>query len=193
MEISWKFARIWPVRIVRGWGAHYGRTSQLIQNGLGGVMIRVLVADDQQLFRTGLIRVFSDVPNVSIVGEAATGEDAVASARHLKPDIVLMEILLSGMGGLEATQRIVRFEPAPRVIALTHCVNAPYPAQMLKAGARGYLSKNVDQAELLLAIRRVFGGQRYVCHDVAQELASYAYEMHTAVRLIPCRIEKCKS
>jgi two-component system, NarL family, invasion response regulator UvrY len=141
-------------------------------------MIRLLVADDQQLFRTGLIRVFDDVPNVSIVGEAATGEDTVASARSLKPDIILMEILLGGMGGLEATQRIVRFEQAPRVIALTHCVNAPYPAQMLKAGARGYLSKNVNQAELLLAIRRVFGGQRYVCHDVAQELASYAYEMH---------------
>lgn len=142
-------------------------------------MIRIVLADDQLLFRTGLARLLQDVPNVAIVGEAESGDDALYLARDLKPDIVLMELSLSGMGGLEATQRIARLEPAPRVVALTNCVDAPYPAQMLKAGAYGYLSKRVEQQELLLAIRRVFSGRRYVCNDIAQDLASYAYDGHS--------------
>jgi DNA-binding NarL/FixJ family response regulator len=142
-------------------------------------MIRALIADDQQLFRTALERIIQDISNVVVVGEASSGDEAVKLTRELKPDIVLMELMLSGMGGLEATRRIVRFDPAPAVIALTNCVEPPYPAQMLKAGAKGYLTKNIDQAELILALRRVFSGKRYVCHEVAQDLASYAYESNS--------------
>ena len=142
-------------------------------------MIRIVLADEQQLFRTGLVQIFKDVANVSVVAETASGDDTVMAAKSLKPDIVLMELALSGMGGLEATQRITRMDYPPRVIALTNCVDAPYPAQMLKAGAHGYLSKSVDQAELMLAIRRVFSGRRYICNDIAQDLASYAYDDHS--------------
>lgn len=145
----------------------------------GVEMIRIVLADDQLLFRTGLVRLLKDQPNIAIVAEANSGEEAVHLARDLKPDIVLIELALAGMGGLEATQRITRLEPAPRVVALTNCTDAPYPAQMLKAGAYGYLSKSVDQQELLVAIRRVFSGRRYVCNEIAQDLASYAYDSHS--------------
>lgn len=141
-------------------------------------MIRILVADDQQLFRQAIIRLIEDLSNIAIVGEAANGDDAISQAKALRPDIVLMEVLLGGTGALEATQRIRRIECSPKIIALTRCAQAPYPAQMLKAGASGYLTKNIDKPELVLAIRRVYQGRHYVCNEVAQDLASYAYENH---------------
>lgn len=141
-------------------------------------MIRIVVADDQQLFRQAIIRLMQDLPSIAIVGEAVDGDDAINQAKALRPDIVLMEVLLGGMGALEATQRILRIDCSPKVIALTRCAEAPYPAQMLKAGASGYLTKNIDKPELLLAIRRVYQGRHYVCNEVAQDLASYAYETH---------------
>ncbi len=139
-------------------------------------MIRIIVADDHALVRRGLVQVLSAVSNVQIVGEASSGEEAVQLARSLEPDIVLMDIIMPGMGGLEATQRIVRQQQHTAVIALTACSEPPFPAQMLKAGALGYLTKNVEVAELEKAIRRVFAGKRYVCNEVAQDLASYAFE-----------------
>ncbi len=139
-------------------------------------MIRIVLADDHRLFRLAITRMLDAAPNIAIVGEAATGEQAISLVRELSPDIVLMDILMPGMGGLEATQRITRSGGKAAVIALTGCVDAPFPAQMLKAGALGYLTKNVELTELELAIKRVFAGKRYVCNEVAQELASYAFE-----------------
>ena len=139
-------------------------------------MIRVLLVDDHALVRQGLAHIISALVNVQVVGEASNGEEAVQLSRSLQPDIVLMDILMPGMGGLEATQRIVRQEHNSAVIALTACAEAPFPAQMMKAGALGYLTKNIDVMELEKAIRRVFAGKRYVCNEVAQDLASYAFE-----------------
>jgi two-component system invasion response regulator UvrY len=142
----------------------------------GGEMIRIIIADDHALVRHGLNKILSGMPNVQVVGEAATGEEAVQLTRSSQPDIVLMDVIMPGMGGLEATQRITHQDNRTRVIALTACVEPPFPAQMLKAGAFGYLTKNVEVSELELAIRRVFAGKRYVCNEVAQDLASYAYQ-----------------
>jgi two-component system invasion response regulator UvrY len=139
-------------------------------------MIRVILADDQHLVRTCIASMLDSMPNITVVGEVADGEQAVHLARTERPDIVLMEILMPGMGGLEATQRIVRHGDHARVIALTSCVDAPLPAQMMKAGAHGYLSKNVEPAELEEAIRRVYLGKRFVCNEVAQALANYAFD-----------------
>ena len=139
-------------------------------------MIRILIADDHSLVRVGLIHILSNLANVQLVGEAGSGEEAVQLARSLQPDIVLMDIIMPGMGGLEATARITRQESHTAVIALTACTEPPFPAQMLKVGALGYLTKNVPVAELELAIRRVFAGKRYVCNEVAQDLASYAFK-----------------
>ncbi len=139
-------------------------------------MIRIITVDDHALVRECLVRALSKMSNIQVVGEAEDGEAGVRLARELNPDVVLMDIVMPGMGGLEATQRIVRHSDRTAVIALTACKEAPFPAQMLKAGARGYLTKGVSMRELEAAIRRVFAGKRYVCTEVAQELASYAYE-----------------
>lgn len=136
--------------------------------------MRVLVADDQSLVRAGFVGLLRDMAQVQVVGEASSGDEAVALCRELNPDIVLMEVVLPGMGGLEATQRITSYDRFTSVIALTNCTQPPFPAQMLKAGATGYLTKQVTPTELEQALRRVFLGKRYVCHSIAEDLASYA-------------------
>ena len=138
-------------------------------------MIRIVLVDDHTLVRAGLAALLANIANVQLVGEASSGEEAVQLARSLQPDIVLMDILMPGMGGLEAAARILRLEQHTAVIALTACSEPPFPAQMLKVGALGYLTKTVSVSELELAIRRVFAGKRYVCNEVAQDLASYAF------------------
>lgn len=139
-------------------------------------MIRIICVDDQGLVRQGIVALLKQLTNVQVVGEAASGEEAIQLARTLSPDIVLMDIVMPGMGGLEATQRIIRQQQRTAVIALTAYGDAPFPAQMMKAGALGYLTKGVELQELEKALRRVYAGKRYVCNEVAQELASYAFE-----------------
>jgi two-component system invasion response regulator UvrY len=139
-------------------------------------MIRVVHADDHRLFRLGLAELLRAMHGIQIVGTAETGEDAISQVRSLRPNTVLMDVLMPGMGGLEATARILKSEPSTAVIALTECTEVPFPAQMLKAGALGYLTKDVEVQELEQAIKRVFMGRRYVCNHVAQELACYAFD-----------------
>lgn len=139
-------------------------------------MIRTLIVDDHRLFRVSLNKLLGAAPNISVVGEATDGESALRQARELRPDIVLMDILMPGMGGLEATQRLVRVQPTSKVIAVSSCSEQPFPGQMLKAGAQGYLTKDVGQDELILAIKRVFAHKRYVCTQVAQDLAAQAFD-----------------
>lgn len=139
-------------------------------------MIRIVHADDHKLFRLGLTELLQSMQGIQLVGTAESGEDAVSQVRALRPNIVLMDVLMPGMGGLEATSRILKSEPSTAVIALTECTEPPFPAQMLKAGALGYLTKDIGLDELEQAIRRVFMGRRYVCNEVAQELACYAFD-----------------
>lgn len=139
-------------------------------------MIRILVVDDHQLFRAGLRRLVEAVAGIAVVGEADSGEGALALARELNPDVVAIDVLMPGIGGLEATRRLTRIDRAPRILALSSCVEPPFPAQMLRAGATGYASKNISPDELITAIKRVYVGHRYLSHDIAQDLASYAFE-----------------
>lgn len=142
-------------------------------------MIRTILVDDHQLVRQAIKELLQQASNISVVGEAGSGEQALSLVRELRPDIVLMDILMPGMGGLEATTRIARNAQGPKVIALTSCTEPPFPSQMLKAGAAGYLTKNIAASELITAIKRVFAGKRYICNEIAQELASYAFEEQT--------------
>ena len=139
-------------------------------------MIQVLIVDDHRLFRIGIMKMLHDVTGIRIVGEASSGEEAVRVCRELAPDVVLMDLCMPGIGGLEAIRRIVRLETGIRVIAVTAYEEKPFPSQVLKAGAFGYLTKSVNAEELQSAIRKAFLGKRYLSSEIAQQLAVTAYE-----------------
>ena len=134
-------------------------------------MIKVLLADDHELVRTGLARMLYDVANVEVVGEAENGEDAVKLTRRLEPDVVLMDVIMPGIGGLEATRRICQSTPDIKVIVVTSVDDDIYPARLLQAGAAGYVTKGADLDEMVKAIQQVSRGQRYISPDIAQKLA----------------------
>ena len=141
-------------------------------------MIRVLLVDDHKLFRMGLRRMLEDCKGIRVIAEADSGETAVRFAREERPNVVLMDICMPGIGGLEATRRISRMELDIKVVAVTACDDNPFPMQVLRAGAAGYLSKGVGTDELVTAIRRVFVGKRYLSADIAQDLAVSAFDDH---------------
>lgn len=139
-------------------------------------MINVLVVDDHDLVRTGIRRMLADVSGVSVVGEAGSGEEALLRVRELKPDLVLMDVKMPGIGGLEATRKINRSHPDIKVIAVTACDEEPFPSRLLQAGASGYLTKGAALEEMIKAIRQVFNGQRYISADIAQQLALKSFQ-----------------
>ena len=139
-------------------------------------MIRLLIADDHKLFRIGLQKMLREAQDIKVVGEARSGEEAVALTRELAPNVVLMDICMPGIGGLEATRRITQRDSGVRVVMLTGFEESPYPLQALKAGAVGYLTKTVDADELLKAIKRLILGKRYLSGEIAQQLAVTSFE-----------------
>ena len=134
-------------------------------------MIKVLVVDDHDLVRTGITRMLGDQEGIRVVGQADCGEEAVRLARELSPDVVLMDIKMPGIGGLEATRRMLRQDDGLRVIAVTVCEDEPFPSRLLHAGAAGYLSKGADLEEMVRAIKVVSTGQRYISPEIAQAMA----------------------
>lgn len=141
-------------------------------------MITVLVADDHAMVRTGISRMLDDADDIQVVGEACSGEEAVARCRELKPDIVLMDIRMPGMGGLEATRKLQQVVPETRIIAVSACEQEPIPSRLMKAGASAFLSKGggADAAEeIIRAVRQVAQGKRYLSPAIAQTLALKNY------------------
>lgn len=134
-------------------------------------MIKVLIVDDHELIRTGINRLLADFEKIKVVGEAESGEEAVAKARDLRPDVVLMDANMPGIGGLEATRRLIRFDPDIKVIAVTVHNEEPYPTKFMQAGAAGYITKGADIKEMVIAIRQVNSGKRYITPDIAQQMA----------------------
>ena len=139
-------------------------------------MIRVLVVDDHDLVRTGISRMLADISGLQVIGQADSGEDAIRKARELKPDVVLMDVKMPGIGGLEATRKLLRSYPDIKVIAVTICEEDPFPTRLLQAGAAGYLTKGAALEEMVQAIRMVFGGQRYISPQIAQQLALKSFQ-----------------
>ncbi len=139
-------------------------------------MIRVLIVDDHRLVRIGLKRMLTDLHGIAVVGEADSGERALLTARELKPNVVLMDLRMPGIGGLEATRRLQRVDAGIRVLIVTACDGEPYPGQAMKAGASGYVTKGASADELETAIRRVFLGHRYMSDTVAQQVALRSFE-----------------
>lgn len=134
-------------------------------------MITVLLVDDHDLVRVGLRRLLTDIKGISVIGEAKSGEESVRIARELRPDVVLMDVKMPGIGGLEATKKITRLDSNIKVIAVTVYGEEPFPSRLLQAGASGYLTKGSSIDEMIKAIKTVFEGQKYLSSEVAQQLA----------------------
>ena len=133
--------------------------------------IRVYVVDDHALVRAGMRMILSAEADIEVVGEAECGEDALPQIRALKPDIVLCDLHLPGVSGLEVTERIVRGDYGPKVIVVSVLEDGPMPRRMIAAGASGYVGKGGDARELLCAVREVASGRRFLASKVAQSLA----------------------
>ena len=133
-------------------------------------MIRILLVDDHDLFRAGVRSILQQQEGMVVVGECASGEDAVSVVRADPPDLILMDVNMPGIGGIEATRKILQIAPDVRVIAVTVLSEDPFPNQLLDAGARGFISKGSDSDEMLDAINSVMRGQHYISGDVAQKL-----------------------
>ena len=134
-------------------------------------MINILLVDDHDLVRIGIRRLLSDVRGFQVVGEAKSGEEAVMVVRDLKPDIILMDVKMPGIGGLEATRKLLRVYAEAKIIIVTIYGDEPFPSRLLQAGASGYITKGSSLDEMVLAIRKVYSGHRYISPDVAQQLA----------------------
>ena len=134
-------------------------------------MIRVLIVDDHDLVRTGLCRMLEDFEDIDVVGEACCGEDAVIFCRQQPVDVVLMDVRMPGIGGLEATRKIHQHNPELKVIAVTICEDGVFPGKLMEAGASGYVTKGVRMDEMVRAIRMVYDGRRYICPNIAQIMA----------------------
>ena len=133
--------------------------------------IKVIIADDHNLFRTGLKLILSESPNITVVGEAVNGEEAVKVARETVHDVILLDVMMPGIGGYVATSRIKRFCPDSKILVVTICNNEQFPAKLLQAGATGYLTKGASQQEFIKAIKAVYSGQLYLSQEVANLLA----------------------
>jgi two-component system response regulator NreC len=134
--------------------------------------IRVLVVDDHTIVREGVRILLEAQPDIQVVGEAADGEDALTQVRELQPDIVLIDLAMPRLNGLEATRAIKRDYPQIYVIALTMYESDEYFFQVLNAGASGYVLKKAASSDLLAAIRAVHGGDVFLYPSVARRLVS---------------------
>lgn len=139
-------------------------------------MIRTIIADHHNLFRAGIKRLLRDVKAIDVVAEASSGEQAVDLARKLNPHVVSLEIAMPGMGGLEATRRILKMETGTQVVMITAAWEPPFPTQALRAGACGVVTKRGTPQEVVAAIKRAYAGKRFVSFDIAQRLAFQSFD-----------------
>lgn len=134
-------------------------------------MIHVLLVDDHDLFRAGLKKILDEASGIKVIGEASSGEAAIKFIRTTPPHVVLMDMKMPGMNGLETTKKLVRIDPDIKILMVTMCDNDLYPARLLQAGASGYITKGSSADEMIRAIRSVKVGQRYIAPDIANRLA----------------------
>ncbi len=135
------------------------------------VLINVFVVDDHALVRLGLVRLLEDVSGIKVTGVAGSGEEALQLARQTMPDVVLLDVKMPGIGGLETTRRLIRINTEIKVIALSAFFDHPFPLRILQAGACGYLTKKSSLEELSVALKKVHSGQKYISPEIAQQLA----------------------
>ena len=133
--------------------------------------IRVFLLDDHALVRTGMRMMLSAEVDIEVIGEADSGEIALPMIRRLKPDVVLCDLHLPGISGLEVTERIIKGDYGSKVVVVSVLEDGPIPKRLIEAGASGYVGKGGDAVELLRAVRDVARGKRYLASGIAQHLA----------------------
>ena len=135
--------------------------------------LRILVAEDHPLFRKGMVSLLSSVPEFEVVGEAATGEEAVVRAAQLQPDVILMDLQMPQVNGIEATRRILQESPSVRILVVTLFEDEDSVFMALRAGARGYVLKDADEEVVVHAIRAVGRGEAIFSPAVASRVLAY--------------------
>src|SRR5712692_4790337 len=135
--------------------------------------ISVLLADDHPPFRVGLRALLASAPDIEVVGEAGTGTETILQADKLQPDVILMDLQMPGMSGIEATRRILHTTPHIRILVVTMFEDDHSVFTALRAGARGYILKDADEDEILRAIRAVGQGEAIFSPAIAQRLIDF--------------------
>jgi DNA-binding NarL/FixJ family response regulator len=141
--------------------------------------IRILVADDHAVVRQGLGRILAAEADMEVVAEAANGREVLERAEELKPDVVIMDVAMPELNGIEATRSLLVASPQIRVLAVSMHKEAVYVREMLRAGARGYLIKDAHESDLVEAVRAVWMGQGYISPAVADSVL-VDYRKHVA-------------
>ncbi len=138
--------------------------------------IRILVADDHTLFRDGLRALFSSLPDLEVVGEAATGDECISHALTLQPDVILMDVRMPGLNGIQATRRILESSPHIGIVVVTMFEDDESVFAAMRAGARGYILKGAGQSEILRAIHAAANGEALFSPAIARRMMNYFAE-----------------
>lgn len=133
-------------------------------------MIRLIVADDHTLVRAGICSLLKSKDDIEIIAEAESGHEAVRLCRELKPDVILLDLSMSDIDGLEATKQILAADPGIKVLILTMYESEEYAARVMDAGASGFIVKRISPEELPDAIRKVVEGEIYITHAIMQKM-----------------------
>lgn len=153
-----------------------------------GKSIRILLVDDHTVVRKGIRMILSAQPDMNVVAEAKNGLEAVAEAEKTLPDVVIMDVNMEGLNGIEGARRIAEISPRSRVLALSMHRDAVYVREMLRAGAKGYLVKDADDDALLDAVRAVARGEAYLSPSIADAvLTDYRKHVTNPVDLLTAR------
>ena len=134
-------------------------------------MVKILLVDDHELVRSGIRLILEGISTFSVVAEVKSGEEAIRYCRHDAPDIVLMDVNIPGIGGLEATKQIARMSENIRVICISMHTENPIPAKVMQMGAFGFITKNAEPDEMVRAVHKVVAGQKYIAPEIAQQIA----------------------